>query len=258
MFHGSFYYTASFTAGLVPQPTVGPDDPRAPTPPMVLGVPMPTQPQFYTSFPPNYYQYPIPAPDYSQLSTYPTMDTATASLSASYYSSELGSSSAVTLNTSYYSSTSPPSQTPANDSWLDNSLTSVRSGDDVVSVPGDTSGLLEASEQFVGTFAPSYRGAAPVLLYRIPCTDLCYVYNRVRTTDGSRGHYVCRECYLKKKYVPAKVFNKDQFTKDPMAGGHICRPKSFAREVTSRHSARARSQSGAQNDSGFSSSFPGY
>ncbi|KIH60539.1 hypothetical protein ANCDUO_09212 [Ancylostoma duodenale] len=227
MFHGSFYYTASFTAGLVPQPNVGPDDPRAPTPPMVLGVPMPTQPQFYASFPPNYYQFPIPAPDYSQLPTYPTMDTATASLSASYYSSELGSSSAVTLNTSYYSSTSPPSQAPANDPWLDNSLTSVRSGDD----------------QFVGTFAPSYRGAAPVLLYRIPCTDLCYVYNRVRTTDGSRGHY---------------VFNKDQFTKDPMAGGHICRPKSFAREVTSRHSARARSQSGAQNDSGFSSSFPGY
>ncbi|EYC20521.1 hypothetical protein Y032_0021g255 [Ancylostoma ceylanicum] len=246
----------------VPQPSLGPDDPRAPTPPMVLGIPMPTQPQFYTSFPPNYYHYPpIPMPDYTQLPAYPPPDTAVASLSTSYYSSEMGSTSALTLSASYYSSelgsTPAPSQPPTNDSWLDNSLTSVRSGDDVVSVPGDTSGLSEACEQFVGTFAPSYRGAAPVLLYRIPCTDLCYVYNRVRTTDGSRGQYVCRECYLKKKYVPAKVFNKTHFTKDPMAGGHICRPKSFAREVTSRHSARARSL-GVQNDSGYSGSFPGY
>ncbi|VDM74956.1 unnamed protein product, partial [Strongylus vulgaris] len=192
MFQSSFYYTASYTTGFPTLPCF--EDVRdAATPPMFLGLPMPTQPQYYSAFPPSYYQLTTPLPEYPQLPAYPTP--AVSAFNTSHFSL---TDVASVASTSYYSDTT------THDSWLEHSLTSVDSNDDVVSIAGDCFGSPETPQRFAGNFAPSYRGASPVLLYQIPSTDLCYVYNQIRTVDGSKGHYVCRECYLKKKYVPAK------------------------------------------------------
>ncbi|KAK6759411.1 hypothetical protein RB195_021165 [Necator americanus] len=248
MYQSSFCYTASYDSTYVPQLCPAPEiDPReASTPAMLFGIPMPSPVQFYSSFPPNYYQMPAPMPismsDPTQLPIQPNSIQDLNFSATSYYSSELGNVSGF-------------SQSSRNDSWLEYSQSSIHSGEDVTSEFNDSSGSVEVSKRFAGTFAPSYRGASPVLLYRIPSTDLCYVYNRIRTVDGLKGHYVCRECYLKKKYVPAKVANQRYFTTDPLTAGHICRPKNYAKEMTSRQSAKKRTR-GQHNDSGLSNSFP--
>ncbi|CAJ0608869.1 unnamed protein product [Cylicocyclus nassatus] len=231
----NYYEAASFITGFSALPC--PQDVRnVPTPAMCLGFPLPLN-QYYPEYPPTYNQLTY-LPEYPQPSYY----SAAPVPAPAYYS---------TNDVANQPNTSTHLETSANDSWLENSTSSVQLEDDVVSVDGES--CTDNPQHFVGTFAPSYRGATPVLLYRIPSTDLCYVYNRIRTVDGSKGHYVCRECYLKKKYVPAKVIDDTHFVKDPMAGGHICKPKSFSKEFVSRSCARKRCHCG--DDSGISTSF---
>ncbi|KAK5972850.1 hypothetical protein GCK32_004983 [Trichostrongylus colubriformis] len=97
---------------------------------------------------------------------------------------------------------------------------------------------------YPGIFAQSRRGKRhPVLLYRIPKTDLCYVYNRLDGTYGEKVKYICRECFLLKRYVLAEVTSFCYFTEDPVRAGHICHPKRFRKEMAARQAITARYRS---------------
>ncbi|VDO39412.1 unnamed protein product [Haemonchus placei] len=114
---------------------------------------------------------------------------------------------------------------------------------------------MEDDDFYPGILAPSHqKGREPVLLYRIPRTDLCYVYILFTGTHGEKTTYICKECCLLNKFVPAEVTNLCYFVEDPIRAGHICHPRRFRKEMEARKAVMALYRSG-RDDSGLGDSF---
>uniref|UniRef100_A0A7I4XY05 YTH domain-containing protein n=1 Tax=Haemonchus contortus TaxID=6289 RepID=A0A7I4XY05_HAECO len=114
---------------------------------------------------------------------------------------------------------------------------------------------MEDEDFYPGILAPSHqKGREPVLLYRIPKTDLCYVYILFTGTNGEKTTYICKECCLLNKFVPSEVTNLCYFVEDPIRAGHICYPQRFRKEMEARKAVMAPYRSGG-DDSGLGDSF---
>ncbi|KAK6041859.1 hypothetical protein COOONC_20637 [Cooperia oncophora] len=113
---------------------------------------------------------------------------------------------------------------------------------------------VEEGGFYPGILAQAHRSRQPVLIYHIPKTDLCYVYNRFDDTYGEKATYICRGCSMLKRHVQAEVISLCYFTEDPVRAGHICHPKCFSKEMAARKAVTATNRC-MGDDSGLGESF---